>query len=281
MSQGNSSSFGKEVISASQKLGCPIGQNLQDSTLRTLAPSMGAIAYGSDDNLLYYGSIDMWNVAGMTGNTGQQGSTGQRGSTGSTGQPGLTSVGPFSQTSTANAATISSQTLTLYSANATNPGCVNTTGQSFSGVKTFNDGIIVQPSVSVGINNVLTLYCQGGLAPATWSGGFSVVVANLATILLDRVVTFMPGDSLASSGSNAIATLSPALQPEFWPSTVGRGGGICVMDNGVYKTGYFFVSTSGVVTVGIGRDSSGNLLPFTGGAGQTGIVDCAVMYTTF
>ena len=88
MSQGNSSSFGKEVISASQRLSGPIGQNLTNDTSRTLAPSMGAIAYGSDDNLLYYGSVDAWNVAGLTGSTGQQGLVG---STGATGQAGTAS----------------------------------------------------------------------------------------------------------------------------------------------------------------------------------------------
>ena len=95
MSQGNSSSFGKEVISASQRLSSPTGQNLQDDVLRTLAPSMGAIAYGSDTNYLYYGSIDQWNIAGMTGIQGSTGQTGlgATGIQGSTGQTGLGATG--------------------------------------------------------------------------------------------------------------------------------------------------------------------------------------------
>jgi hypothetical protein len=97
MSQGNSSSFGKEVISASQRLSGPIGQNLTNDTSRTLAPSMGAIAYGSDDNLLYYGSVDAWNVAGMTGAGGATGNTGQTG-LGATGNTGMTGIGATGRT---------------------------------------------------------------------------------------------------------------------------------------------------------------------------------------
>jgi hypothetical protein len=104
MSQGNSSSIGKEVISASQRLSSPTGQNLTDATTRTLSPSMGAIAYGSDSNLLYYGSVDTWNVAGMTGSTGlgATGSTGRNatGSTGlgATGNTGMTGLGATGNT---------------------------------------------------------------------------------------------------------------------------------------------------------------------------------------
>jgi hypothetical protein len=101
MSQGNSSSFGKEVLSASQKLSSPTGQNLTNATTRTLSPSMGAIAYGSDTNLLYYGSVDTWNVAGMTGSTGL-GATGMTGlgATGMTGRgaTGMTGLGATGMT---------------------------------------------------------------------------------------------------------------------------------------------------------------------------------------
>jgi hypothetical protein len=66
MSQGNNSAFGAEVLSASKKLSIPVGQNLTSSSLRTLTPSQGAIAYGSDDNLLYFGSVDTWTASNDT-----------------------------------------------------------------------------------------------------------------------------------------------------------------------------------------------------------------------
>lgn len=94
MSQGSSNGgFNKEVLSASKLLGSPIGQNLTNVNTRTLAPSMGAVAYGSDTNLLYYGSVDAWNVAGMTGMPGTSsatGATGAAGLNGSTGSVGAT-----------------------------------------------------------------------------------------------------------------------------------------------------------------------------------------------
>ena len=331
MSQGSSSSFSKDSIGATRLLSSPVGQNLANATTRTLVPSMGAVAYDSGANLLYYGSVDTWNVAGQTGisatgstgsggtgqtglggtgrtgmtglgatgNTGQTGlgatgNTGQTGlgatgrtgmtglgSTGNTGQPGITSVGPFSSASDANGATIASQVLTLYSADLTNPGGVNVTGQSFTGVKTFVNGITVQTPVTPGMDNILTRFCRGGVNPGTWSGGFSAVSPHVAVTLVDFIATIMTGTPFAASGSNSIATLSPAFEPELWPSTPNRGGIIPVLDSGVYKIGYFKVSTTGIVTVGIGLNSAGNLIPFTGGVGATGIPDCAVSYTTF
>lgn len=93
MSQGNSSSFAKETISASRQLSVPIGQNLTNATTRSLVPSMGAISYGSDANLLYFGSTDTWNtVSGIAGSTGIGGSTGNTG-LGATGRTGMTGIG--------------------------------------------------------------------------------------------------------------------------------------------------------------------------------------------
>lgn len=249
---------------------------------------MTGSGYTGNTGMTGIGATGRTGMTGMTGTTGMTGigATGRTGmtglgATGNTGQPGITSVGPVSATSDPNAATITSQVLTLYSADSTNAGLMNVTGQSFSGIKTFLQGIILQTPVSAGVDNVLTKFCRGGNNPSTWSGGFSVVSPNVAVTLVDFVATFMPGNSIAGSGSNAIATLSPALQTELRPATANRGGIIPVMDNGVYKIGYFKVSMLGIVTVGIGLDSSQNLIPFTGGASITGVLDCAATYTIF
>jgi hypothetical protein len=103
MSQGNISSFGGEVISASKRLSSPTGQNLENATARTLAPSMGAVAYDSGVNKLYYGSIDTWYVVGATGTAGLASSTGATGfaSTGNTGL-GATGLGNTGATGLGN-----------------------------------------------------------------------------------------------------------------------------------------------------------------------------------
>ncbi len=292
MSQGNSLSFGVEVVSASKKLSSPTGQNLANATTRTLAPSMGALAYDSGVNKLYYGSIDAWNIAGATGTTGLGatgmtglGATGHTGmgATGNTGQPGLVSVGPFSTGTNPNAASISSQVLTLYSADPTNPGAVNTTGQTFSGTKTFNDGIIVQPSVTVGVGNIFNEYCGKTYSMQAWTGAFSVS-QNLAVLRFDKTAMIAPGYTVSTlGGPGGIGTFSQILPVEFRPGTAGRGGQCPVIDNGTVKTGYFLVSTAGVITVGAGVDGSSppTLVGFTAGGGNTGILDCVMTYSLF
>ena len=268
-----SQSINANTLSASQRLVSPSGQNLTDATTRTLAPSMGAIAYGSDTNILYYGSVDAWNVAG---------------STGSTGSPGLTTIGPFNIGSTANGATIASQTLTLYSADTTNPGGVNTASQSYAGVKTFTDGLAVTPVVSAGVSNLFSAYSIVAFAnTVSYSGAITIPSGTQDGVIehfrghnvmhLDRAVS-------TSAGGLITVLFNGAVMPsEFRPGTSGRKATITVVTAGVVQQGYANITNAGVMTIGIGQDSSGNLLPFPvdGTVNGNGIMDNTFVYTSF
>jgi hypothetical protein len=79
MSQYGSSSTSAHTVSATNKLSIPIGINLLNVNTRTLAPSIGAIAYDTTTNLIYCGgTTDVWNSVGggTAGTTGATGSTG-------------------------------------------------------------------------------------------------------------------------------------------------------------------------------------------------------------
>ena len=87
------------------------------------------------------------------------------------------------------------------------------------------------------------------------------------------------GQCLAASGTAAVATLGYTLPPEMHSSSTVRGGPIVVIDGGNEKTGYFNVSTSGVLTIGSGVNSSGSLVNFTAGATVTGIPEQVITYS--
>jgi hypothetical protein len=83
MSQGNSSHSSYNTLGVTNRLSIPIGQNLTNTSTRTLAPSIGALAYDSTTNNVYFGgALDIWvSGLGTTGNTGI-GATGHTGMTG-------------------------------------------------------------------------------------------------------------------------------------------------------------------------------------------------------
>ena len=59
------------TVIANNRLVAPIGSNLTNEATRTLMPSLGAIAYDSGANQLYYGDTTDWVLAqGQTGATG-------------------------------------------------------------------------------------------------------------------------------------------------------------------------------------------------------------------
>lgn len=90
---------------------------------------------GGSIELIYDSSASLWRVVG-----------GAAGSGGS----GVTTIGTFnSGTSYANGAQISSNTLTLGAADASNPGLVSTSSQTIAGAKTFSGNIIGQSGLSV------------------------------------------------------------------------------------------------------------------------------------
>lgn len=80
---------------------------------------------------------------GATGPTGATGATGSAGATGSTGSAGLISINPFGSSPNSSAASFSSSILTLEPADASHPGGVSVSSQSFGGSKTFTDTTII------------------------------------------------------------------------------------------------------------------------------------------
>ena len=97
MAQHNSASVSYNTSSSIRGVNIPTGNMLADSHSRTLAPSMGALAFDSQTNSLYMGCCDTWIPCGSGGNgyTSRDGSTGVSGMsyTGSTGIPGMGYIG--------------------------------------------------------------------------------------------------------------------------------------------------------------------------------------------
>lgn len=149
----------------------------------------------------------------------------------------------------------------------------------------FPAGVIVESVSSPNVTNIFNSYAAATYTSAkgnqgSWSGGFTASqdTAFERIGLTGRIYT---GYTTASSGTNAVATFSVTLPVEMRPGTAGRGGPCQIYDSGTYKTGYFQVSTSGVLTVGASENSAGVLQPFTGGAGATGILDQVLSYSLF
>jgi uncharacterized protein (TIGR02145 family) len=112
------------------------------------------------------GAIGAQGPIGLTGATGPAGSSGTNGATGAIGAQGPAgaigaagsnasiSVGTIGVSSNANGATITSGTLSLTPADATNGGIVTTGTQTFAGAKTFTGTVNGITSAMVGLGNV-------------------------------------------------------------------------------------------------------------------------------
>ena len=98
----NQSGVNAHTIVANGRITVPSGRNLLNESTRTLMPSQGALAYGEDTILLYYGDDTDWLLLaaggiGPTGPTGpNNGVTGATGAsiTGPTGSAGIGITGP-------------------------------------------------------------------------------------------------------------------------------------------------------------------------------------------
>lgn len=89
---------------------------------------------------------------------------------------GVTTVGTFNATSYTNGANISGTTITFGPADATNPGMVSTSAQTWAGIKTLSSGLIV---TSGGASIIGTTYLQNGFQTnATLSNSNLMVHGN-------------------------------------------------------------------------------------------------------
>ncbi len=276
----------------------PTGQTGQTGATGVTGPT------GASGQIGVTGNTGETGPTGATGSTGQTGATGPTGQTGSTGQTGVTgSTGPTGPTGSTgptggvrllsviaptgaidnNGIIIDngSNLVNLEFADNTSNGIVSIVDQTYKGVKTFTDGIIVQPTVTSGVDNLFYEYCYRNVGLVTWSGAIGVS-QSFAVSRVGRMGYLHCGTVLLiGPAGSAFMTLSIPLDPEFIPGTPDRGGNIPVIDKDVYKIGYFTVSSTGIITVGSGIDSTGNMIPFAGGVGTTGIIDACVCYSLY
>ncbi|MDA0942412.1 MAG: hypothetical protein O2849_06345, partial [Proteobacteria bacterium] len=89
----------------------------------------------------------------FTGPTGATGPQGPQGPTGNDGSDGVSTVGSISSVGNSNGVSISGSTLTLSAATSTTGGVVTSGNQTIGGIKTFNDYLIIDGNVRIGIGD--------------------------------------------------------------------------------------------------------------------------------
>jgi hypothetical protein len=203
------------------------------------------------------------------------------GKTGPTGRDGLTSVSPFSFLSDPFAATIATNSLTLYSADILNPGAVNVTGQAFAGIKTFIDGIRLDNlnPMSSGFYNNPTFFearqsILGDLPILDYSGGAALQQGSWGLQKVGRYVMAGFADSgavvLSAPGVN-ITSPAGSVPAPFVPIAVPRTCPCIVLNNGIKVGGFVTVNINGSLLWATTAAGAG----FTGVAG---ILDCNILY---
>jgi hypothetical protein len=178
-------------FAATSRMGVPVGRNLTNPALRTLAPFNGSIGFDDIANIFVVGVGDSW--------------------TSSTSSGIYTATAPIAPID-GNAIIVDNglNTIGLEYANTIFPGIVSIAAQSFSGVKTFASGIVaggtnysvVAPIVAINnnglvINNVLnTLTLQ--IADATHNG-----IITTTSQMFSGVKIFSSG--IVAAGTNYTA----------------------------------------------------------------------------
>ena len=291
-----------DVSSNQQGLKAPIGSGLAGAT-PSLTPNDGSIALNLTNNKLYYAGNNTWNainagdvvgpasatdnaVARFDGTTGKLIQNSQviisdagavTGVSTLNGEAPLVTLAAFGSTPNANGASISNQVITLQPASATQPGGVSTSAQTFNGVKTFDDGIIITPTVTSGLVNTSTQHYFHNVGAVTFTGA-AALSSSLMVQRSDSFAWLAFSTSNSVAGAGGILTMSPVLATEFRPGTgPGRHGYVNVINNGTPGIGSFMVATDGTVTIGKSLGAGSALVAFD--AGVTQILDCTGGYT--
>lgn len=130
---------------------------------------------------------------------------------------GDVSLSSFGSTPSANGASLSGQAITLQPANATNPGGVSTTTQSFAGNKTFTGTIVASnfSGTSSGTNTGDQTITLTGDVTGSGTGSFATTIANLSVTnakianttidLTTKVTGILP---IANGGTNSTTALN-------------------------------------------------------------------------
>jgi hypothetical protein len=192
-------------------------------------------------------------------------------------------LGPVGAAPNANAGTITGSVLNLQPASASFPGVVNAVAQTFAGVKTFNDGVILnnlQPLMSSNYNTP-TYFEQAQVTNGLLSAMILTCGANSGQIpawhveKVGRLCFLCLGTSTVltvAAGPTVITAAAGTLPATFRPISVVRKS-ICFVTNGATtQQGYVTIPLDGSLSFAIDINGTG----FTG-TGQ--IQDCVVVYT--
>lgn len=213
---------------------------------------------------------------GLTGPTGPTGAigTGPTGLTGPTG-PTLSVTGPIAAIDN-NGAIITNGQLQLEFADGTHNGIVSTTGQFFSGVKSFNDSIqILNMPLSVQpLYNTPTFFesadsLGGTLPPLLLTGDLGVTYVPVIWDIqkVGRYITISIGDSvdIPLAGAGIIGSPNGSVPPQFAPINPLRRATLIVRNNGLRELGYVTINNLGALTFYTDPNGAG----FTGLAGTS------------
>jgi hypothetical protein len=189
----------------------------------------------------------------------------------------VTSIGPVGAAPNANGGLINANTLVLEPASITYPGVVTALDQTVSGIKTFQNGIIVSPVVSdPNIINVFSRQMHENLGAVTFTGA-GVTLGAACVIQVTPAMGFISfGTSNASTGTGGILTMTQIVKPDLRCGSI-RSFMVNVMNNGVYIVGGGRISSTGVVTIGKGYNASSGLIGFD--AGVTQILDSSSVFS--
>lgn len=163
----NEKVFGTLV--ATDRLSLPIGNNLNNSSTRTLIPTTGALSYDANANFVYYADAENWYALNTIGPTGLS-MTGPTGIDGKTGPTGLSITGPTGPNIT---------------------GSTGSPGSSSIGIEALvtNNGTATQPFTRVGANSIWS--SNGGTNLAPNFGTTTVIWAPFGSVT--SYITITPG----------------------------------------------------------------------------------------
>jgi len=203
---------------------------------------------------------------------------------GATVLPVNVTIGPESASGNAFGLSIDppTQVLTAHDATTTTPGLINFGAQTLAGVKTFNNGVVVQsPIATVGVTNLLNKFCQYTLT-GNWTTAITLARSLQLMRIGDTLIIMIP-ESVQAGSPSGYAVFDTTLPPEFVPQAT-VGGSIPIWSDGNTGVGYFNLSPLGQLVVGIRQGVLSNppgLVPMLGfaasGAGNTGISDCCIV----
>lgn len=166
-------------------------------------------------------------------------------------------------------------TFNLPSASASNRGAVTTSTQSFAGVKTFNDGVVLDDAAS---QSTLNFYRESSTA-MTWSfaNGSGGTPSGSVTARYTRIGSWVnitiPQFTAVGGTSTSILRSSTAIDSFARPATTTVNCSLFVIDGSAFQStmGYLEIKADGILD--LYKTGSGG--PWTGNCGPSANFVCA------